>query len=55
MSFFSHAQNTLVQGDITAIQVNGNVFNAEVTSNTQHNYAPPLKGALVGSAFISLV
>jgi len=49
MSFFNNAQNTLVQGDISATQVNGNVYNAEVTTNvasTQHNYhVVPLKGA----------
>jgi len=32
MSFFNHAQNTLVQGGITATQVNGNVYNDEVTN-----------------------
>jgi len=56
MSFFNHAQNTLVQGDITATQLNGNAYayNADVVNvtGTQHNYhGAPLKGALVGIRF----
>jgi len=54
MSFFNNAQNTLVNGNnFTATQVNPTIYNAEVTTNTQHNYhAAQLKGALVGSAYI---
>jgi len=44
MSFFDHAQNTLVQGDMTATH-NGNVYNAEVT--TVAYQVAPLKGVLV--------
>jgi len=57
MSFLNNAQNTLVHGsNFTATQVNPTIYNAEVTTNTQHNYhATPLKGAFVGSAFISFL
>jgi len=53
MSLSDHAQNTLVQGDITATQVNGNAYHAEVTNvATQHNYnGVSLKGALIGICF----
>jgi len=53
MSLLDHAQNTLVQGDITATQVNGNAYHAEVTNvATQHNYnGVSLKGALIGICF----
>jgi len=52
MSFFNHAQNTLVQGDITATQVNGNIYNDEVTNiaSIQNNYhGALLKGERTGS------
>jgi len=53
MSLFSHAQNTFVQGDITATQINGNAYNAEVTNVvTQHTYhVASLKGTLLGAQF----
>jgi len=53
MSFFNHAQNTLVQGGIAATQVNGNVYNDEVTNiaSIQNNY----NGALLkGERTISI-
>jgi len=49
MSLFNHAHNTLVNGDITATQVNPTIYNAEVTNfaGPQNNYhGAPLKGAL---------
>jgi len=54
MSNFPNAQGVLVQGAMTATQVDGNVYNspAEVTvsvANTQNNYhehEAPLRGEL---------
>jgi len=57
MNILVGAENTQFQGDINAIQVHGNVYNApaEVTNiATQNNYhGVPLKGAVVGIRFYS--
>ena len=56
MSFFNHAQNTLVHGDITATQVNPTIYNAEVTNFAgaqNHYHGAPLKGVLDESAVVS--
>jgi len=57
MSFFSHAKNILVQGNISATQVNGNVYNAQTNvTSTQNNYhGGPLKGALLGDVPLVLL
>jgi len=47
MSFFDHAQNTLVQGNMTATQDN------RTTQNVYHGAS--VKGAFAESAFISLI
>jgi len=58
MSVLDHAQNTLVQGNMTATQDNRITYNAEVTkvAGTQNVYhGASVKGAFVESAFISLI
>jgi len=57
MSFLDHAQNTLVQGNMTATQDNRTTYNAEVTKvvGTQNIYhGAPVKGVFVGSPIFLL-
>jgi len=52
MSVFNHAQNAIVQGNVTAAQVYGDqtIYNADVVNVSSLQHGSPLKGAPVMSA-----
>jgi len=56
MSFFDHARNTLVHGNMSATQDNRTIHNAKVTHvGTQNIYhEAPVKGVFVGSPIFLL-